>query len=354
MQRHEKALALLAEGTVIPAMPLVLDQERQFDEAGQRRLIRYYLASGVGGLAVGVHTTQFEIRDPEFNLFEQVLRLAADEISLFEKKHNQTIIKMAGACGPASQAVAETKLAASLGYDAVLLSPGGLAGASEKELIERTAAVGQHLPVVAFYLQPAVGGRILPFDYWRQIFELESVVAVKCAAFNRYQTLDVMRAVALSSRRDQIALYTGNDDNIFADLMTSYSVLADGVSYNCRFVGGLLGHWAVWTKTTVDLFTQLKKDLAAQKDLAPWLDLAAQVTDSNSAVFDVAHNFAGCITGVHEVLRRQGLMPGIWTLKADEDLSPGQAEEISRVIRQYPHLVDDDFVKIFLAADESC
>ncbi len=351
--RQEKALALLAEGTVIPAMPLVLDEKRQFDEKGQRRLIRYYLASGAGGLAVGVHTTQFEIRDPEINLFADVLRVAVDEIKLFEKKNSCTIIKMAGASGPVDQAVAEAQLAASLGYDAILLSPGGLADASESELVERTVAVGQHLPVVAFYLQPAVGGRILPFDYWRQVFEIESVIAVKCAAFNRYQTLDVMRAVALSSRRDKIALYTGNDDNIFADLMTSYSVQEDGKTYTCRFVGGLLGHWAVWTKTTVDLFQKLKKDIAAKKDLAPWLDLAAQVTDSNSAVFDVAHNFLGCITGVHEVLRRQGLMQGIWTLKPDEDLSPGQAEEISRVIRQYPHLIDDDFVKDFLAGDKS-
>ncbi len=344
MNRHEAALKKLAAGTVIPANPLALNSHRKFDERRQRALVRYYLAAGAGGLAVGVHTTQFAIRDPKFNLFETVLKVAAEEARAYEKSSGNTVVMIAGACGPVEQAVREAELARELGYDAVLLSPGGLNHLTEDQLIERTKEVAKVIPVVGFYLQPAAGGRLFTFDYWRRLCEVENVVAIKSAPFNRYQTLDVVRAAAMSSRADQIALYTGNDDNIVVDLLTKYSFTENGKTYEKRFVGGLLGHWAVWTKTVVEIFNMLKE--AAKKDEIPasLLTLNAQVTDANAAFFDVANGFAGCIAGVHEVLRRQGLLEGIWCLDENETLSPGQAEEIDRVYRMYPHLNDDAFV----------
>ena len=357
MSEHRvRSLAILAAGTVIPAMPLVLDEHRRFNEKGQRRLIRYYLSAGAGGLAVAVHTTQFEIRLPEIGLFETVLEVAADEIKRFEERTDRTVVRVAGVCGPAGQAVREAGLAARLGYDAALLSPGGLNGFSEDDLVDRTKQVTGIMPVIGFYLQPAVGGRIFTFDYWQRICAVEGVVAIKCASFNRYLTLDVMRAVALSSRSERIAMYTGNDDNIFADLMTEYAVEQDGHIFRSRFVGGLLGHWAVWTHTAVRLFGQLKaarQGSPASEAELDWLTLAAQVTDSNSAIFDAANQFKGCITGIHEVLRRQGLLAGIWTLNPDEKLSPEQYQEIDRVYRQYPHLNDDAFVRDFLAGEQN-
>ncbi len=346
------ALDILAAGTVIPAIPLVLDEQRHFDEAGQRRLVRYYLAAGVGGLAVAVHTTQFEIRKPEIGLFEPILRLVADEIDRYEQKTGRIVVRIAGVCGPAGQAVKEAQTAARLGYHAALLSPGGLNACSEDDLVARTEQVARIMPVIGFYLQPAVGGRMFSFDYWRRICDIDNVVAIKAAAFNRYLTLDVMRAAALSRRAGQIDLYTGNDDNIFNDLLTTCSFEDHGKTYQAKFVGGLLGHWAVWTHTAVRLFNEVKKAVAAGEPVQEWLTLAAQVTDSNSAFFDTANNFHGCIAGIHEVLRRQGLMTGIWTLDVNETLSPGQAEEIDRVYAQYPHLNDDEFVRQFLAEDQ--
>lgn len=350
---RENALALLKAGTVIPATPLCLDAERKFDEKAQRRLIRYYLNAGVGGLAVAVHTTQFEIRKPEVNLLEPVLRVAYEEAKKFEEKTGRTIVLVAGACGPVEQAVSEAKLAASIGYDAALLSPGGLSAFDEDYLVERTKAVAAVLPVVGFYLQPSVGGRVFSYDYWHRVCETENVVAIKAAPFNRYLTLDVARAVAFSSRKDEIALYTGNDDSIITDLITPYVFEEQGERREVRFVGGLLGHWAVWTNTVVKIFERLKAEAVSGRVDPEWLTLAAQVTDCNSAFFDTAHNFAGCIAGVHEVLRRQGLMEGIWCLNPAETLSPGQAEEIDRVYRMYPHLNDDDFVKEFLKKDRA-
>lgn len=338
-------MKILREGTVIPAFPLTLHSDRSFDERRQRALIRYYLDAGVGGLAVGVHTTQFEIRDPEINLYQPLLQLAMEEIDAFEKKTGKTIIRIAGVCGGTEQAVKEAALAKQYGYDAVLLSTGGLNDSLEEELIQRAKTVGELMPLIGFYLQPACGGRIFSYDYWSKLCELDSLVCIKAASFNRYYTLDVVRAAALSSRADDIVLYTGNDDNIVIDLLTEYRFEENGQVYTKRFIGGLLGHWSIWTKTVVELFARIKK--AANEDMIPkdLLILANEITDCNGAFFDVAHQFAGVIPGVHEVLRRQGLMEGIWCLDPKETLSEGQLEEIDRVYRMYPHLNDDEFVK---------
>lgn len=339
-------MAILKNGAVIPALPLVLDADRRFDEQGQRRLVRYYLHAGAHGLAVAVHTTQFEIRDPQTALFETVARVAREEIAAFESAAGKTILALCGVCGDTPQAAGEARLARALGYDAVLLSPGGLKGYSQRQYLARTRAVGEEMPIVAFYLQRAVGGPAFTFDYWAQLCKIPSVAAIKAAPFNRYHTLDVARAIAQSGRADEISLYTGNDDNILADLLTTFD-FGDGLP-KVRFAGGLLGHWAVWTHTAVNLFRRVRA--LRDQDSIPrdMLTLAAQVTDANAAFFDTANHFAGCIAGIHEVLRRQGLMQGIWTLNPEEALSPGQAREIDRVYRQYPHLNDDAFVRSFL------
>ncbi len=350
---RESARARLATGTVIPAIPLVLDQNRKFDENGQRRLVRYYLAAGAGGIAVAVHTTQFAIRNPEIGLYQPVLQTTADEVARYEKRTGKTIIKVAGVCGTQPQALREAAIAAGLGFDAVLLSPSGLPDLSEAEMLERTRAVASLLPVIGFYLQPAAGGRLFSFAYWQGLCAVENVVAIKAAPFNRYQTLEVLRAVALSGRSDQIALYTGNDDHIFLDLLTDHVFEEDGQEYRVRFVGGLLGQWAVWTKRAVDLFNQLQADRAQGLATAAWLTLASQLTDCNGAIFDAGHKFQGSIAGIHEILRRQGLLAGIWTLDPTETLSPGQAAELDRIQRQYPHLNDDAFVRDFLAAERA-
>jgi dihydrodipicolinate synthase/N-acetylneuraminate lyase len=345
MNRHIKALELLQKGTVIPANPLALNSDRQFDEKRQRVLTRYYLDAGVGGIAVAVHTTQFEIRDPEINLFETVLKTAVDEIERFEIGNNKTIVRVAGVCGKKEQAVKEANIARKYGYDAVLLSPGGLNCLSEDEMVDRTKAVAEIMPVIGFYLQNAVGGRAFSYHYWQRICEIDNVVAIKAAPFNRYQTLDLVRAAALSSRSDKIALYTGNDDNIVLDLITKYSFTIDDKTYEKRFVGGLLGHWSVWTKTAVELFKMLNEAVAKNEITPEILSLAIEVTDTNAVFFDEANGFKGCIAGLHEVLRRQGILEGIWCLNPNETLSVGQAEEIDRVYKMYPHLNDDEFIK---------
>ena len=345
MTRHEKALQKLHEGTVIPANPLALDANRNFDEKRQRAITRYYLDAGAGGVAVGVHTTQFEIRDPKYNLLERVLTVAKEEADRFEKRTGKTVVTVAGACGKTEQAVHEAKLAKSLGYDAVLLSPGGLGALSEDEMIERTKAVAAIIPVIGFYLQPAVGGRAFSYSYWERLCAIDGVVAIKAAPFNRYLTLDVVRAAALSERSDEIALYTGNDDNIVIDLISKYKFEQDGKVYEKSFVGGLLGHWSVWTKKAVEIFERCKAVRDMEAIPADMLVLANEVTDTNAAFFDTANGFKGCIAGLHEVLRRQGLFEGIWCLNPDETLSSGQLEEIERVYRIYPHLNDDAFIK---------
>lgn len=323
--------AALRRGLVIPAHPLALDSNRRLDERRQRALSRYYLAAGAGGLAIGVHTTQFAIRDPRHGLFEPVLVIAAEEMS----RAANPVVKIGGICGETRQAVAEAEQLRRLGYHAGLLSLAALRTASEEELIAHSRTVGTVIPLIGFYLQPAVGGRVLPYSFWRRFVELESVVAIKVAAFNRYQTLDVLRAVA-ESGRDDISLYTGNDDNIVADLITPYRF----GSKELRFVGGLLGHWSVWTKRAVELLRRCHAE-PASPDL---LRFGIEVTDCNAAFFDADNQFHGCIAGLHEVLRRQGLFAGTWCLDPSEGLSPGQAENIDRVYRSYPHLHDDDFV----------
>jgi dihydrodipicolinate synthase/N-acetylneuraminate lyase len=314
----------LRAGAVIPAHPLALAADHKLVERRQRALTRYYLAAGAGGVAVGVHTTQFEIRDR--GLLAPVLELAMEELRRADS------IRIAGIVGKTAQALREAELAARLGYHAGLLSLGAMASASVSELLEHARAVASVIPLFGFYLQPAVGGRVLPYEFWRAFVEIENVVAIKIAPFNRYQTIDVIRAVAESGK--EIALYTGNDDSILLDLLTPYRF----GHTKLRIVGGLLGHWAVWTRRAVELLEQ-------RDTLKDSLTLAIEITDSNAAFFDAANGFRGCIAGIHEVLRRQGLLAGRWCLNPREDLSPGQMQEIDRVYRAYPHLNDDAFVR---------
>lgn len=310
----------LLEGHVIPAHPLALDSTRRFDEKRQAGLTAYYLDSGAGGLAVGVHTTQFAIR--QAGLLGPVLSLSIPQI------HSAGRIAIAGVCGPTAQAMAEAELAASLGYDAVLLSLGALREASIEDLLSHCRHIAHIIPVIGFYLQPAVGGRPLPYRFWREFCEIHNVVAIKVAPFNRYQTLDVLRARLDSGRASEIALYTGNDDTILTDLLGP-------------FHGGLLGHWAVWTRKAAELLAQVKAYKASAEPIPQsFLALGPQITDMNAALFDAANHFHGCIAGISEVLRRQGLLDNHFCLDPNEYLSPGQAEEISRVILAYPHLVD--------------
>ncbi len=335
------ARELLANGLAIPACPLALTAKRKLDERRQRALLRYYAAAGAGGLAVGVHTTQFAIRDPKHGLFQPVLELAAEEFRRADERHQQRHARIGGVCGMTAQAVSEAKLLAELGYDAGLLSLGALREASEEVLIDHARAVAEVIPVVGFYLQSAVGGRVLSQAFWRRFVEIEAVVAIKIAPFNRYQTLDVIRALA-DSGRDDITLYTGNDDTIVHDLLTPY-IFPGGKEI--RITGGLLGHWSVWTHQAVQLHQECRQ-LAQTDELIParLLALASAVTDCNAAFFDAAHGFAGCIAGLHEVLRRQGLLEGIWCLDEHETLSPGQSEMIDRVYQRYPELNDDVFI----------
>ncbi|MBH8604503.1 dihydrodipicolinate synthase family protein [Thermoactinomyces sp. CICC 10522] len=331
----------LHEGVVIPAHPLALNRSRQLDEQRQRALTRYYMAAGAGGIAVAVHTTQFEIR--EHHLLEPVLRLAAEEVE--HAGLNRPFIKVAGICGPDDQALREAELAAGLGYDLGLLSVNGLQELSEEKLIQRAEKVAEIIPVFGFYLQPSVGGRYLSFDFWKAFADIPGVMAIKIAPFNRYQTLDVVRAVCHAKRCEEIALYTGNDDNIVADLLTTYRFRVNGKWTEKKIAGGLLGHWAIWTKKAVELFEEIKSIRDNRQPIPPrLLELAVQITDCNAAFFDSANRFAGCIAGIHEVLRRQGLLEGRWCLNPDEVLSPGQLEEIDRVYREYPHLNDDAFI----------
>jgi hypothetical protein len=336
---------LLLTGTVIPAHPLVLTEARQLDEEKQRRLTRYYIASGAGGVAVGVHTTQFEIRQPAFNLYEKVLQLAAEEIAAAGLE--RPFIKVAGICGDTTQALGEAAIALQYGYDIGLVSLGGLHHFSEAQLIAHVRAIADVIPVFGFYLQPSVGGRILSYQFWEQLAAIQNVKAIKTAPFNRYQTLDVMRAVCNSPRCHDIAMYTGNDDNIIADLLTPYRFRVNGKTVEKRFSGGLLGHWAVWTSKAVTLFSIIKAGQATGL-----LSTGTAITDMNAALFDPVNAFKGSIAGIHEVLRRQGLIDGIWCLNEAEKLSPGQMEEIDRVISNYPELTDDAFVKEFLASDK--
>ena len=340
---RERALrASLGEGVVIPAHPLALTSARRLDERHQRALTRYYLDAGAGGIAVGVHTTQFAIRQPGHGLYRPVLELAADTARDRRTPSREPIALIAGAIGDTAQAVAEAEVAASLGYDLVLLSLGALRDASDDALIAHCRAVAEVLPLFGFYLQPAVGGRVLGYRFWRAFAEIERAWAIKIAPFDRYRTLDVVRAVADSGRAD-LALYTGNDDAIVSDLVTPFPAGRDGTPR--RIVGGLLGQWAVWTHTAVDLLGRARAARESDSVGAALLRDGAALTDANAVIFDAANAFAGCIPGIHEVLRRQGLLRGTWCLDPHEEMSRGQAAEIDRVLRAYPELTDDRFVE---------
>ena len=337
------AFEVLRQGVVIPASPLALNAQRRWNERRQRALWRYYIAAGAGGIAVGVHTTQFAIRDPQIGLFRPLLELAKEEFDRADATRNEPLVRIAGICGDTSQALHEAELARDMGFHAGLLSLSALKEADDDTLIVHCQRVADVIPLVGFYLQPAVGGRVLSYRFWRRFAEIENVVAIKIAPFNRYQTLDVVRAI-VEAERDDIALYTGNDDNIVLDLLTPYRFNVEGKPVERRIVGGLLGHWAVWTKRAVELLDRCHAVAREQTIPADLLRLAVEVTDCNAAFFDAANGFRGCIAGIHEVLRRQGLLEGIWCLDPNETLSPGQAAEIDRVYRSYPHLNDDAFV----------
>jgi dihydrodipicolinate synthase/N-acetylneuraminate lyase len=341
----DRFLTPLRRGVAIPAHPLALTGDRKLDERRQRALARYYIAAGAGGLAVGVHTTQFRIRDPEVGLFRPVLAIAREEMDRADARGGRAepLVRIAGAIGPTRQAVGEAQVARELGYHAVLLSLAAMRGADDDALVAHCREVSRVLPLVGFYLQPAAGGRPLPYSFWRRFAEIPNVVAIKIAPFNRYQTLDVVRAVAESGRED-IALYTGNDDSIVADLVTPFRFEVNGRPVERRIVGGLLGHWAVWTRKAVELLAECRAAARREELPAELLRRGVEVTDANAAFFDAANGFAGCIAGIHEVLRRQGLLEGIWCLDEHERLGPGQAREIDRIYAAYPHLNDDAFV----------
>jgi hypothetical protein len=330
---------LIAEGTVIPAHPLALDANRALDARHQRALTRYYLDAGAGGLAVGVHTTQFAIRD--VGLYRPVLELAAETAASWTQR---PLAMVAGLAGPTQQAIAEAKTAVGIGYHAGLLSLAAMKSASEDDIITHCKAVAREIPLVGFYLQPAVGGVILGASFWRRFAEIDNVIAIKIAPFNRYRTLDVLRGVAAAGALDRVALYTGNDDHILLDLALPFDLRDNGITTRTYFKGGLLGHWSVWAASAIGQFEMCKA--ARHKDTVPadLLALDARVTDCNSAFFDVANNFHGCIAGCHEILRRQGLLEGIWCLDPTEGLSPGQMQEIDRVCREHADLADDAFV----------
>ncbi len=337
--------SLLLAGRVIPAHPLALTANRKLDERRQRALSRYYLAAGAGGLAVGVHTTQFAIRKPGIDLYQPVLALAAEEVHRAEPNAARPVVLIAGICGTTDQAVQEAAISRDLGYHAGLLNVAALGDRDEATVVAHCRAVADVIPLFGFYLNPDIGGRLLPFSFWQKFCEIENVVAIKIAAFNRYRTLDVVRALAESGRED-IALYTGNDDNIVNDLLTPYRLMSRSRLVERRFAGGLLGHWAAWTLRAVQLLDRCKVHATGDTPIPSELfALNVAVTDCNAALFDAANGFRGCLPGVHEALRRQGLLAGTWCLDPAEALSPGQAEEISRVCTSYPRLMDDEFVR---------
>jgi len=334
------SLAILRRGAVVPAHPLALDAGRKLDRRRQRALTRYYIDAGAGGLAVGVHTTQFAIRD--VGLYEPVLRLALDSAAEWT---NRPLVKIAGLAGRTDQAVREAKTAVDLGYHAGLLSLAAFKGGTEDEMVAHCEAIAREIPVIGFYLQTAVGGVPLPVSFWRRFAAIDNVVAIKMAPFNRYRTLDVIRGVVEAGAEDRVTLYTGNDDHIVLDLIAPFDVKHGDKAVRVRVRGGLLGHWSVWTKAAVDLLDRLHRAVDAGDIDLDLLALDSRVTDCNAAVFDVANDFHGVIAGCHEVLRRQGLLEGIWCLDPRESLGPGQSEEITRVSRAHPDLTDDEFVR---------
>lgn len=345
-QIPSEILKEVRRGTVIPAMPLALDENRKFDEKHQSALAKYYIDAGAGGIAVGVHSTQFEIRDPKINLFKPVLKHTIDTIDSYAGKKGRKILKIAGVCGKTPQAVKEAEFALDAGFHACLLSLAALKDEPIDAIVQHCKTIAGMMPVIGFYLQPAVGGKVLPYEFWRKFAEIENILAIKMAPFNRYQTFDVVRAVCEAGRENDITLYTGNDDNIVVDLLTEYKIVTTHGVKKIKIRGGLLGHFCVWTKSAVDLLNEIhqitENNLSIPQSM---LTKAIEVTDCNAALFDTANSFAGCIPGIHEILRRQGLLKGIWCLNPHEVLSPGQSAELDRVCKSYPHLIDDDFVK---------
>ncbi|MEX0612707.1 MAG: dihydrodipicolinate synthase family protein [Pirellulales bacterium] len=346
-EMNESIKHTLNRGVAIPAVPLALSPDRKFDERRQRALLRYYSAAGAGGLAVGVHTTQFAIRDAKHQLFEPVLKLAAevmDEIdSGLEGRRSVGLVRVGGICGGTSQALREAAFLHDLGYHAGLLNLGAMRDEPEEHVITHCRLVAEAIPLFGFYLGLSVGGRELPYSFWRKFAEIDNVTAIKIACFDRYGTADCIRAIA-ESGRDDIALYTGNDDHIILDLITPYRFVVGGRVVERRCVGGLLGHWAVWTKQAVKLLNRCHEAIKTGEVSSELLVLANEVTDANGAFFDPAHSFAGCIAGLHHVLARQGLFTNACCLDPEEGLSPGQVDEIERVYAAYPHLNDDAFV----------
>lgn len=340
---EKSILEKFRKGTVIPAMPLALTAERKFDRLSQQALTRYYMDAGAGGIAVGVHSTQFAIR--EHGLFETVLSFVSEAADQWSLQTGHTILKVSGACGKTPQAIAEAEFAVQNGYHAALLSLTALKDAGYSAMLNHCVKVAEVAPLIGFYLQSAVGGPDLPYPFWKEFVQIPNVLGIKIAPFNRYKTFDVVRALCDAGKENDIALYTGNDDNIIPDLLTEYSIRSNGTSRKVRIKGGLLGHWCVWTQKAVALLNEIQALLESGRDIPPeWLTRGMEITDCNAAFFDAAHHFAGCIPGIHEALRRQGLLNGVWCLDPDEVLSPGQNEEISRVYEAYPHLNDDDFV----------
>ncbi len=334
----------LGEGLVIPAHPLALTAERRLDERRQRALSRYYVSAGAGGLAVGVHTTQFAIRDPRIGLYRPVLELAAEEMDRADRSRAEPLVRIGGIYGDTKQALREAQLLSDLGYHAGLLTLAASTFEDDAALIRHCRTIAEVIPIIGFYMQQSVGGCILSSQFWQEFVEIENVAAIKIAPFDRYQTLDVMRAVCASKR--PIPVYTGNDDNIVMDLLTPYVFSVDGEMREIRMKGGLLGHWAVWTRSAVELLSDCKKATIGTESVPKeLLQRNVEVTDANAAFFDAANHFAGCIVGLNEVLRRQGLLEGIWCLDPEETLSPGQKREIDRVYAAYPHLNDDEFVR---------
>ncbi len=329
----------LLAGQAIPALPLALDARRRWDERHQRALVRYYVEAGAGGLAVGVHSTQFAIRDPKVALYAPVLKLAAESAAAWMNSRPRDFTLIAGLCGRTAQARAEAHIAVELGYHAGLLSLGTWTREPEKKILAHCRAIAREIPLIGFYLQPAVGGRVFTYRFWRAFAEIPGLVAIKIAPFHRYRTIDVVRAV-LEAGRDDVALYTGNDDNIIADLLTPFTFRGR----TRHIAGGLLGQWGVWTSRAVELLHAIKRARAKPRIAATWLEQNAALTDANAAIFDAANNFAGCLPGIHEVLRRQGLLRTIACLDPHERLSLGQAREISRVSAAYPGMTDDKFV----------
>jgi dihydrodipicolinate synthase/N-acetylneuraminate lyase len=335
----------LHNGQVIPAHPLALTLERKLDERRQRALTRYYASAGAGGVAVGVHTTQFAIRVPGIDLLAPVLQLASETLDDIETRSAKRLVRIAGICGDTQQALAEARLALDCHYHAGLLSLAALKQADDSRLLEHCRRVAEVIPLVGFYLQPAAGGRLLPYSFWRDFVEIPNVVAIKIAPFNRYQTFDVVRAVAEAGRTNEIALYTGNDDQIVLDLLAHWEIMTIKGPVNVQISGGLLGHWAYWTSKATGLLEECKQARQLQTIPTDFFTLAGQVTDSNGAIFDAAHQFTGCIPGIHQVLYRQGLLANTFCLDPQETLSAGQAGEIERVSLAYPALNDDEFVR---------